>query len=257
LIGSTNGFIFRCDIKKHHLFGVTFQSRIINYKRINVQNTHSIRKYFHHPNQSIDNLFLFPGHPHFFNQLSCGLDLVSMAGEWLTATANTNMFTYEIAPVFILMENVVLSKMREIIGWTTGDSILAPGGSISNLYAFLAARHKMFPDYKEHGPRGLPGDLVMFTSDQCHYSIKSCASVCGLGTDNCVMVPSDELGRIIPSELERLIIERKSRGQIPFFVNGTAGTTVLGAFDPINTMADICEKYNCWLHIDVRNNFGR
>lgn len=69
-----------------------------------------------------------------------------MAGEWLTATANTNMFTYEIAPVFILMENVVLTKMREIIGWSGGDSILAPGGSISNLYAFLAARHKMFPE---------------------------------------------------------------------------------------------------------------
>lgn len=50
-----------------------------------------------------------------------------MAGEWLTATANTNMFTYEIAPVFILMESVVLAKMREIIGWKGGDSIFAPG----------------------------------------------------------------------------------------------------------------------------------
>ncbi|XP_055528972.1 glutamate decarboxylase [Wyeomyia smithii] len=191
------------------------------------------------------------GHPHFFNQLSCGLDVVSMAGEWLTATANTNMFTYEIAPVFILMENVVLTKMREIIGWNGGDSILAPGGSIANLYAFLAARHRMFPDYKEHGARALPGELVMFTSDQSHYSIKSCAAVCGLGTDNCVMVPSDENGRMIPTELERLILERKSRGQIPFFVNATAGTTVIGAFDPINAIADISEKYNCWFHIDA------
>lgn len=71
----------------------------------------------------------FTGHPHFFNQLSCGLDLISMAGEWLTATANTNMFTYEIAPVFILMENVVMTHMRDIIGsnWRMGDSILAPG----------------------------------------------------------------------------------------------------------------------------------
>lgn len=52
-----------------------------------------------------------------------------MVGEWLTATANTNMFTYEIAPVFILMENVVMTHMREMIGsnWVKGDSILAPG----------------------------------------------------------------------------------------------------------------------------------
>lgn len=179
-----------------------------------------------------------------------------MAGEWLIATANTNMFTYEIAPVFILMENVVLSKMREIIGWPggAGDSIMAPGGSISNLYAFLAARHKMFPQYKEQGSRVIPGELVMFTSDQCHYSIKSCSSVGGLGTDNCVMVPSDENGKIIPSELERLILDRKARGQIPFFVNATAGTTVLGAFDSLHAVADICEKYKLWFHVDVSMN---
>lgn len=50
----------------------------------------------------------------------------------------------------------------------------------------------MFPNYKEKGIDAIPGQLVMFTSDQCHYSIKSCASVCGLGTDHCVEVPSDE-----------------------------------------------------------------
>lgn len=32
------------------------------------------------------------GHPRFFNQISNGLDLISMAGEWLTATCNTNMY---------------------------------------------------------------------------------------------------------------------------------------------------------------------
>lgn len=174
-----------------------------------------------------------------------------MAGEWLTATANTNMFTYEIAPVFILMENVVLTRMREIIGWNTGDSILAPGGSISNLYAFLAARHKMFPEYKEHGAKCLPGELVMFTSEQSHYSIKSCAAVSGLGTDNCIMIKSDEGGRMIPSELERAIVERKSLGQIPFFVSATSGTTVLGAFDPLPQIADICQRHGLWFHVDV------
>lgn len=57
-----------------------------------------------------------------------------MAGEWLTSTANTNMFTYEIAPVFILMENVVTTHMRELIGegWAAGDSIFAPGENSLN-----------------------------------------------------------------------------------------------------------------------------
>jgi PREDICTED: similar to AGAP005866-PA len=56
---------------------------------------------------------------------------------------------------------------------------------------------------------------------------------------------------MIPSELERLIKESISKGHQPFYVNCTCGTTVLGAFDPINPLADVCEKYNLWLHIDV------
>ena len=36
-------------------------------------------------------LVVLTAHPHYFNQLSCGLDIVSLAGEWLTAAANTNM----------------------------------------------------------------------------------------------------------------------------------------------------------------------
>lgn len=58
-------------------------------------------------------------------------------------------------------------------------------------------------------------------------------------------------GRMIPAELERLVRESIDRGERPYFVNCTCGTTVLGAFDPINPIADICEKYNLWLHIDV------
>ena len=109
------------------------------------------------------------GHPHFFNQLSQGLDIVSMAGEWLAATANANMFTYEIAPVFILMEHECLRKMREIIGFDNGDSILAPGGSISNMYALMIARHKLYPQHKAHGMRAIKGQLIMYTSK--HVSI--------------------------------------------------------------------------------------
>ena len=104
------------------------------------------------------------GHPHFFNQLSQGLDILSMAGEWLAATANANMFTYEIAPVFIMMEHEVLLKMRDIIGWSEGDSILAPGGSISNMYALIIARHKMFPGHKERGMMALGSQPICYTS---------------------------------------------------------------------------------------------
>ena len=61
----------------------------------------------------------------------------------------------------------------------------------------------------------------------------------------------DARGRMCPADLERLISEDKARGLQPFFVNCTAGTTVIGAFDPINDIADICERHGVWMHIDV------
>lgn len=115
----------------------------------------------------------------------------------------------------------------------------------------MIARHKMFPQHKAHGMRAIKGQLIMYTSKHHHYSICGGASAVGLGTENCVKVKCDERGRMIPEELEKLIIRHKKEGHLPFFVNCTTGTTVYGAFDPIEPIADICEKYGIWLHIDA------
>ena len=56
-----------------------------------------------------------------------------------------------------------------------------------------------------------------------------------------------------PRHLEQLVLEDRQKGLSPFFVNCTSGTTVYGAFDPINAIADICQKFGLWLHIDVSN----
>uniref|UniRef100_A0A673NFA8 Glutamate decarboxylase 1 n=2 Tax=Sinocyclocheilus rhinocerous TaxID=307959 RepID=A0A673NFA8_9TELE len=214
------------------------------------------------------------GHPRFFNQLSSGLDIIGLAGEWLTSTANTNMFTYEIAPVFVLMEQLTLKKMREIIGWPNGegDGIFSPGGAISNMYSVMVARYKHYPEVKIKGMAAAPR-LVLFTSEhvalnviinvqtppltsplpccsQSHYSIKKASAVLGFGTENLILLKTDERGRVIPADLEAKVIDAKQKGFVPVFVNATAGSTVYGAFDPINEIADICEKYNIWLHVD-------
>ncbi|KAM4689211.1 glutamate decarboxylase 1-like [Discoglossus pictus] len=192
------------------------------------------------------------GHPHFFNQLSSGLDIVGLAGEWLTATANTNMFTYEIAPVFIIMEEIIIKKMHEIIGWgeNEADGIFCPGGTISNLYSILVARYKYFPVVKTKGMSALPR-IVIFSSEHSHYSIQKAAAVLGIGTDNAIAIKCDERGKMIPSDLEKKILQAKEEGYVPLYVNATAGTTVYGAFDPLSNIADICEKYGIWMHVDA------
>jgi len=58
-------------------------------------------------------------------------------------------------------------------------------------------------------------------------------------------------GRMIPEDLDEKINETKCGGRVPFFVNSTCGTTVLGSFDPLDKIADVCEKYKIWMHVDV------
>ncbi|XP_054610879.1 glutamate decarboxylase 1 isoform X2 [Dunckerocampus dactyliophorus] len=192
------------------------------------------------------------GHPRFFNQLFAGLDVIGVAGEWLTSTANTNMFTYEVSPVFTLMEEVLMKKMQSIVGWSDdeGDGIFSPGGAISNLYSMLVARYYFYPEVKTKGMGALP-QLALFTSEHSHYSLKKSAAVLGLGTDNVFVVKCDERGKMIPEELEASILAAEEKNKVPFYVNATAGTTLYGAFDPLPAIAEICQRHTLWMHVDA------
>ncbi|KAG7469883.1 hypothetical protein MATL_G00133520 [Megalops atlanticus] len=191
------------------------------------------------------------GHPRFFNQLYAGMDPYSLVGRFITEAINPSLYTYEVAPVFVLTEEAVLKKMMEFLGWDNeGDGIFSPGGSVSNMYAVNVARYNHMPGIKEQGLCGTPR-LVLFTSQECHYSVAKAAAFLGIGTNNVYVVSSDERGKMIPAELEKQVLRAKEVGALPFMVNATSGTTVLGAFDPLEDIADICQKYSLWLHVDA------
>uniref|UniRef100_A0A8C0TIZ4 Cysteine sulfinic acid decarboxylase n=1 Tax=Canis lupus familiaris TaxID=9615 RepID=A0A8C0TIZ4_CANLF len=189
-------------------------------------------------------------HPRFFNQLFSGWDPHALAGRIVTESLNTSQYTYEIAPVFVLMEEEVLKKLRALVGWSSGDGVFCPGGSISNMYAVNLARYQRYPDCKQRGLRALP-PLALFTSKECHYSIKKGAAFLGLGTDSVRVVKTDERGKMIPEDLERQIGLAEAEGAVPFLVSATSGTTVLGAFDPLEAIADVCQRHGLWLHVDA------
>ncbi|CAG9770518.1 unnamed protein product [Ceutorhynchus assimilis] len=192
------------------------------------------------------------GHPYFVNQLFSSVDPYGFVGQLLTDALNPSAYTYEVAPLIILMEETVLKEMREIVGWTSGegDGIFCPGGSIANGYAISCARHYYFPDVKAKGLRSLP-NLILFTSEDAHYSIKKLASFLGLGTENVYLVNTEANGKMDAGHLEELIGAAIKNDGKPFLVSATAGTTVIGAFDPIDKIADICQKHKLWLHVDA------
>ncbi|GAB0184804.1 glutamate decarboxylase 2 [Grus japonensis] len=74
----------------------------------------------------------------------------------------------------------------------------------------------------------------------------------GLAADWLTSAANTNIGKMIPSDLERRILEAKQKGFVPFLVSATAGTTVYGAFDPLIAIADICKKYKIWMHVDFK-----
>jgi len=189
------------------------------------------------------------GHAQFLNQLWSGFTLPGFLGDIITSLTNTSMYTYEVAPVATLLEKALIRKMGLLAGFSDPEGIFMTGGSNGNLIAMMIARNRALPEIKQRGFTAA-ADLVVFVSDQAHYSFEKAANVLGLGTAQVFKVKSDDRGSMIPEALERGIEQSLSAGRRPFFVAATAGSTVLGAFDPCEQIAAIARKHDLWLHVD-------
>ncbi|GGK72113.1 pyridoxal phosphate-dependent decarboxylase family protein [Amphritea balenae] len=184
----------------------------------------------------------------FFKLLYSGQNKPALLGDWITSLSNATMHTYQVGPVATLMELELIKQWNALVGFDQGEGVMVAGGSQANLIGMMLARHKACPDYKTKGAQGKT--LVAYVSDQAHYSGEKAANVLGIGTDNLISVESDEAGRMKPAALDAAIELSKAEGKTPFYVCLTAGTTVVGAYDPVAECSDVAKKHDLWLHID-------
>ncbi len=184
----------------------------------------------------------------FYNQLFGGRQSKAVLGDLLAVLLNNSMYTYKVAGPQVGVEKEIIHRSVELIGYNkNADGTISSGGSMSNMMAMLMARdHHNISITKE----GVQAKLIAYTSEHSHYSIPKNASLIGIGLDQVRRIPTDEKGVMIVDELEAAIKEDIGKGNQPFFVNATAGTTVLGAFDPIRQISVITKKYKLWLHVD-------
>lgn len=184
----------------------------------------------------------------FFNQLFGGRQPKAILGDLLAVMLNNSMYTYKVAGPQVGVEKEILKKVCAMIGYGENSGGTFPtGGSMSNFMGLLMARDKYDADVRQNG---ISKSMIAYTSEESHYSISKNATFVGIGRRNVRFIPANDRGEMIPQALEKQIIEDKSKGLLPFFVNATAGTTVLGAFDPADAIGDICKRYNVWFHID-------
>ena len=184
----------------------------------------------------------------FFNQLFGGRQSKAVLGDLLAVLLNNSMYTYKVAGPQVGIEQEIIRQSCNLVGYGSQSNGTFPtGGSMSNYMALVMARDAKDPNSRLDG---MTKPMVIYTSKESHYSNAKNASFVGIGRKNIRYIKADLKGRMIPEELEKQIKEDIQNGGIPTYVNATAGTTVLGAFDPIDKIADITEKYKMWLHVD-------
>lgn len=184
----------------------------------------------------------------FFNQLFAGREPAAASTEMLTSLLNTSMYTYKVAGVHALIENEVLAKMGRLAGFEDADGTFVPGGSLGNLVGMTLAVNERRPDFRDHGLDG--PRLRVYASAEGHYSVRKSAGMMGIGRDHVRRVATDEQGRMCPQDLAAKIAEDLEAGHEPTCIVATAGTTVRGAFDPIDALADVAGRHDLWLHVD-------
>ncbi|KAI8437541.1 hypothetical protein MSG28_011841 [Choristoneura fumiferana] len=140
------------------------------------------------------------------------------------------------------VSDVTLHRSRHLFAWEDNNMNV-------NGHSFLG---KVYNIVKEESCGDTP--LIRFEHPkdlESHYSIKKAAHWLGFGTESVRVIKTNAKGQMIVEELELAVLKDKEAGKYPLLVNATAGTTVLGAIDPLQKTADVCKKYGIWMHVDA------
>lgn len=176
-------------------------------------------------------------------------------GVWADALAsalNQNGAAWRNSPSASIIEARVLHWLCELVGYPSASfGTLTSGGSEANLVALKCARDRADERVRDNGVRAAAGEMIVYASEQCHYSFIKSVDILGLGRDNLRKIETDSLFHLNTNAL-RVEIERDLRaGRVPVCVAGSAGATSTGIIDPLNELADIAREYGLWFHVDA------
>ncbi|XP_031342799.1 aromatic-L-amino-acid decarboxylase-like isoform X2 [Photinus pyralis] len=133
-----------------------------------------------------------------------------------------------------------------------GGGVIQGTASEATLVALLGAKARKIATVKGEHPEWTESHiierLVAYTSSQSHSSVERAGLLGGVRMRS---LPTDDKHRLTGSTLREAIQKDIEDGLIPFYAVGTLGTTSSCAFDKLEELGDVCNKYEVWLHVDA------
>jgi L-2,4-diaminobutyrate decarboxylase len=175
--------------------------------------------------------------------------------ELVSAILNNGMAIAEMGPAAVPIELAVVGWMCRALGLPgEAGGVLTSGGSLGNLTALLAMRqaHAGF-DVWGAGAHGGPPLAVIVSSD-AHYSISRTLGIMGWGEAGAIAAPRSREHRLTGAAVEQALRQAGNRRVIGLIA--AAGSTVTGAFDPLDELAEVAARHRLWLHVDAAHGGG-
>lgn len=167
-------------------------------------------------------------------------------GDLLAAATNRYAGIYYASPGAVLIENQLIRWLCSLVGYpASAHGNLTSGGSIANLVAIQAAR-----DAHQIHSANVRRAVVYFT-EQVHHCLHKALRITGLHEAVQRQIPMDHHFRMDVDALENALARDLDSGLLPFLVIASAGTTDTGAIDPLTAIADLCDRYGTWFHVDA------
>jgi aromatic-L-amino-acid decarboxylase len=167
-------------------------------------------------------------------------------GDFLAAISNKYAGIFFTGPGPVRMESMLVRWVADLVGYPDGAAgNIASGGSIATLTAIAAAR-----DARGLRAAGFASAVVYLTT-QAHHCIEKALRLAGLAEAQLRYVAIDARFRMRPDALEQAIAADRQRGLTPWLVAAAAGTTDVGAVDPLEAIGAIAEREGCWFHVDA------
>ncbi len=188
--------------------------------------------------------------PRYFGFVIGGALPVAVAADWLTSAWDQNGGGYVASPALSVAEEVAAGWVRELLGLPADCGIgFVTGCQMAHFTCLAAARHAVLRDVgwdvEAEGLRGAP-EVRVIAGEQLHVTVTVACRMLGLGAERVGTVAADDQGRMLTTELERVLADHDG----PTIVCAQAGEINTGAFDPIGEIVDVCRAQGAWCHID-------
>src|SRR5919199_1528456 len=172
---------------------------------------------------------------------------VAVWADTVAAAINQNGAAWRNSPSASVLEARVLRWLCQLVGYGEESfGTLTSGGSEANLIGLQCARDNAHRDVRDSGVRSATGDLVVYASEQCHYSLVKSVDILGLGRNGLRKIETDARFHIRTDLLREAIASDKEEGKIPCCIAGAAGATSTGILDPLVKMANNFLAIGCW-----------